>query len=167
MSATPGSTLNRSRASQLGGVVGFGQVIDNDVASRALRRKVTRVPLPALVQNAATNHHMGSMGLNGNIVAVYLSFRTLPTIAGGTCTFRLAYWDGTTQVFLTAAIDLLSGLTARIGNLLLLAPAIEPAILAANGLEWVATVSNNVVTQGVDGFLTFIVDANEPTVINQ
>lgn len=167
MAATPGYLVNRTPASFVGGAVGPQGVIDCAAASRNLRRKVVTIPLPTLVTNATTNHGLGALGINGNIVSASITYRVLPLVAGGTATFRLAFWNGTTQTFLTAATDLLSGLTARVGNLLTLAPAAEPNILAANGIEFAVTVSNHAVTQGTDGFLTLVIDPNDPTPISQ
>lgn len=165
MSATSTSPQPKVGASVRGGVVGPGGIIDVDAATYALRRKVVRIPLPSIVQNATTKHSLGAYGIGGNIVAAYISYRTLPTVASGTATFKLVKYDGSTETDLTAATNLLSGLTARVGNSIAITS--ESAGVAADVVEWHVTVSNNAPTQGTEGFLVLVIDPTEATSISQ
>lgn len=167
MARNDSAPQTRTPASTRGGVTGPGGIIDAAALTYASRRKVARIPMPAtLVTNTTTKHSLGAHGINGNIVAAYVSYRTKPVIgSSAACTFKLVDYDGTTETDLTSAFDVVAS-TARVANAL--SPvATPPDVLGTSVLEVHVTVGNGAVTQGADGFLTVVYDPNEPTTISQ
>lgn len=159
------STTLRTGASQRGGVVGVAGVVDVAALSLAARRHTVRIPLPALVQNATTNHGLGPVGMLGTIVDAYIYYRTVPTVAGGSATYRLGVRTAAgVQTLFSASANLLALTNAVAAQVALTS---TPDVAATDAYEFQAVVSNNAPVQGVDGFLVLVIDPTDPAVLRQ
>lgn len=155
----------RTGASQRGGVLGYAGVVDVPALSLAARRHTIRIPLPALVQNATTNHSLGPIGMLGTIVGAFISYRIPPVIAGGTATYQIGRRvSGGSQTLFTTSANLL----ALVANTVATPPGLTTTDVNPTDLiEFQAVVSNNAVTQGTDGFLTLVFDPTDPATLSQ
>lgn len=161
----------KTKASERGGVLGVGGIIDVDACSNALKQTVELVvALPATTQATTTNSTIIPLPFVSGLTFVGASFvyGTAPAVAGGTCTLQCQKvgTDGTTITNLDATVSALSrtnngGFTGG--------AAVSGVTVARNESVRVQCVtSNNVVgTAGANGFATLLFQPIEATIIDQ
>ena len=161
----------RTKASQRGGVLGVGGIIDVDACSNALKRQVqVTVTLPATTQNQTTNSVVIPVPhANGlRFVRAYYVYGTAPAVSGGTCTVQVQKLatDGTTATALDAAVSALS----KTNNVAFAGGAAVSGVTVSQGetVRVQCVTSNNTVgTPAANGVAWLLFEPIEATVIDQ
>lgn len=165
--------VNRNKRSEHG--QGLGEATDVLALSPQARMRRIVFDLPATTQSTTTYATVQSVGYTSTPLGGYVVFRTIPVVAGGTCTLTVTYTaaDGTTETVLTTTQTLLSK-TNLVPFALTLDSAVAPAtatsyldMAAAGSITVKIVTSNDVVgTAQVGGTLVLLVDPVEDSPIS-
>lgn len=158
--------INKTPASEIGGVLGPNGIIDAEALSDAAGLKRVAIPLGVFTQNQTVKAYGGPLGFRGKLIAAYFSAETLPI--GGTLRVDAAVYDAsaTAEVVLATVNPEVAVATASIGAALTLDATLnDPFIVEPTDTLRALTVADNnaVGTAMVAGFLVMIFAPIEPT----
>jgi hypothetical protein len=157
--------MKKTKASERGGVLGPGGIIDIGALSERARRKPVRGAAGVFTQNSTVKTSLGPLGFAGILEAAYLSTVTAP--AGGALGVKIVAYDASAnaEIVLTDVSDP-EGLTSREGAAMVLA-ATNVALEPEDSIEIHTIADNNAVgTAQVGMVVSMMFKPTEETTID-